>query len=68
LPGISTSKTSGALTSSLGSMMLSASGSPSSYSPTGSRPGPSPLVRSASFQSRSVAAFLSQNLAHCCFC
>lgn len=68
LPGISTSKTSGALTSSLGSMMLSAAGSPSSYSPTGSRPGPSPLVRSASFQSRSVAAFLSHNPADCCFC
>jgi hypothetical protein len=69
LPGISTSKTSGSLTSSLGSMMLSAAGSPSSYSPTGSRPaGPSPLVRSASFQPRSVAAFLSRNVARSCFC
>ena len=54
LPGISSSKTTGALTSSLGSMMLStATGTSTSYSPSGVRPSaspPSPLMRSASFQ------------------
>lgn len=62
LPGISaSSKTTSALTSSLGSMMLStANGSPTSYSPSGVRPSaspPSPLMRSASFQSGSSSKF-----------
>jgi hypothetical protein len=59
LPGISATKTTGALTSSLGSMMLS--GSPSSYSPPVARPSaspPSPLVRSASMHSVYVAALI----------
>jgi cell division cycle 14 len=54
LPGISASKPAGSLTSSFGSMMLSASAAaPSSYSPS-SRPSaspPSPLMRSSSLQS-----------------
>jgi hypothetical protein len=60
LPGISPTKSSGALSSSLGSMMLSSAvGSPSSYSPTAVRPSaspPSPLVRSASLQPLYVVA------------
>ena len=59
LPGISATKPTGALSSSLGSMMLS--GSPSSYSPPVARPSaspPSPLVRSASMHSVYVAAHI----------